>query len=61
MLVEIDRDACIGCKLCVETCQDTFEMDEMNKAVVFHEPDKRHEGCAMAAATECPTDAIILQ
>ena len=60
MNVEIDRDACIGCRLCVETCQDTFEMDEMDKAVVYQEPDKQHESCAMAAATGCPTDAIIL-
>lgn len=60
MFVEVNRDACIGCGLCVETCRDTFEMDQENKAVVFQEPNEYRVGCAMAAATECPTDAIVL-
>ena len=35
--VEVNRTACTGCGVCVETCPpDVLRMDEEKKAVVFY-------------------------
>lgn len=60
MNVEIDRNACIGCGVCVDTCADTFAMDQNHIAIVMREPDTNHEACAKAAESGCPTSAIVL-
>jgi ferredoxin len=55
----VDRDACTGCELCVETCPDVFEMDDEGIAVVKVDevPAEAAETCREAAA-DCPSDAI---
>lgn len=60
MKVAVDKNLCIGCALCASTCVDTFEMDNNNLAYVKQQPSDTmpSEDCVLAAATECPTDAI---
>jgi ferredoxin len=57
--IEIDRDACIGDEQCCSDCPDTFEMDDEGKAVVSN-PTGNSQEDILAAAQNCPTDAIIL-
>ena len=58
MKVKVDRDACTGCELCVDTCPDVFEMDDdLAKAKVSVVPEDQ-EDCAREAAEGCPVEAI---
>ena len=57
----VDKNACIGCELCAQTCPDVFEMesDGLARAKVEVVPDEL-EGLAREAAEGCPTDAILI-
>ena len=58
MKVSIDKDACIGCGLCVNDVPELFVM-EGDKAVakVSDVPSDKEEACK-TAANNCPTQAI---
>lgn len=58
MKVAVDRDACIGCGLCVDICPEVFEMDEENIAIVIAQPDTGNEESAQEAVDGCPVSAI---
>jgi len=61
MKVKVDRDACAGCELCVDTCPDIFEMDDdLAKAKVEEVPEDQ-EDCVKEAAEGCPVEAIIIE
>lgn len=49
---KVDKDACIGCGLCVGTCPDVFSFDGDGKADVVGEGD------ASEAIASCPVGAI---
>jgi ferredoxin len=57
--IEIDREACIGDEQCCADAPNTFEMDDEGKALVTDAAGHTDEEL-MAAAQNCPTDAIIL-
>lgn len=62
MKAEIDRDACIGCELCVTICPEVFDMDDEQIAIVIADPIPADvEDTAQEAADSCPTDAIIIE
>ena len=42
MKVSIDKDACIGCEVCVNTCPDIFEMEE-EVAVIKAQPESTEQ------------------
>ena len=52
-MIEINKENCIGCGVCVSICPDGFEMEE-NKASV---KNSRVPGINEAIET-CPVDAI---
>jgi len=56
--VRIDRDACIGCGLCVSVMPEVFEFDDERKARVHTQPA---EGVEVEVANDCPTGAIIVE
>ena len=58
--VTIDRDACVGCGACEETCPDVFEVGDDGVAVVIADDLGGWEDCAITAAEECPQEAIIV-
>lgn len=58
MKVKVDRDACTGCELCVDTCPEVFEMvDDLAKEKVKVVPEDL-EDSAREAAEGCPVEAI---
>ena len=60
--VTVNKDACIGCGLCVGSYPETFEFDDEGKAAVIGEIDEAAADEAIAAADEaisnCPVSAI---
>ncbi len=60
MKAQVDKDTCIGCELCVDTCLEVFEMDG-DKAIVIADPVPiAAEDTCQQAADECPVAAIII-
>jgi ferredoxin len=54
----IDRDECIGCEACVETCPAVFEFnDEEEKAYVIEGADVDLP-CVDEAIATCPVECI---
>ncbi|HWQ40583.1 MAG TPA: ferredoxin [Desulfosporosinus sp.] len=59
MIVEVEKDACIGCGNCPEFCPEVFKMDDDGIAVAYTNPvPSANESSAQEAADGCPTDAI---
>lgn len=56
----VDKDTCIGCELCVDTCPEVFEMDGDKAAVTADPVPPAVEGTCQQAADECPVTAIII-
>ncbi|HLJ65945.1 MAG TPA: ferredoxin [Chloroflexota bacterium] len=57
--VSIDRSACVGSGPCFVIAPRAFELDESAKARVL-EPEDETRDMLLAAAEECPTQAIYL-
>ncbi len=57
--IEIDRDACVGDKLCREKAPATFGADAEGKGVV-QDPDGDSPEDIRAAAKSCRLEAITL-
>jgi len=57
----VDRDLCIGCGLCEDTCPEVFRLAEDGIAVVINEsPDSETYGDIEASIELCPVEAISL-
>ncbi|MFO8050705.1 MAG: ferredoxin [Thermoplasmatota archaeon] len=70
MKVTIDKNGCISCGSCAETCPDVFKMDVDGKAAITEQfaqgnPTSANipaevQDCAEKAAQVCPVDVITL-
>lgn len=61
MKATVDKDLCIGCGLCAETCPEVFEMnDDMIAIVILDEIPDELKDSAQAAADGCPVEAIAI-
>lgn len=62
MKAYVDKEACIGCELCVEICPEIFEMEDDGLAVAKDsEIPEDLLGDAQEAEESCPTDAITIE
>ncbi len=60
MTTQVTTD-CIACGRCAEICPDVFEMgDEIARAADGHVVSE-HEEAVREAASECPTNAILIE
>ena len=61
MKATIDRDGCIGCGLCAESCPEVFRMADDGLAEVCGEVTEANEGLAREAAEGCPVSVITVE
>lgn len=59
MKAEINRDGCIACGLCAETCSHVFRMADDGYAEVYvDEVPEEDEDAAVEAQENCPVSVI---
>lgn len=62
MKASIDRDGCIACGLCAETCPEVFRMADDGLAEVYvDEVPEEQEDAAAEAAEDCPVNVISVE
>lgn len=62
MKAVIDRDGCISCGLCVDTCPSAFRMGTDDLAEVYvDEIPSADEDAAVEAQENCPTSVITVE
>lgn len=62
MNATIDRDGCIGCGLCADTCPEVFRMDDEGLAEVYTNPiPEDATEAAKMAADNCPVGVITVE
>lgn len=58
MKVEINREGCISCGLCVEICPDVFTIADDGLAEAIENPSEEHNAKVKEAAESCPVNVI---
>ncbi len=58
MEVKIDREGCISCGLCIETCPAVFQFADDGLAEVIAVPAPADEQAVREAAGGCPVNVI---
>lgn len=61
MQIWIDREGCISCGQCEETCPQVFAIMEDGLADVKQQPDDDTEDAAQMAADSCPVAVIHIE
>lgn len=62
MKAAVDKDLCISCGLCIQTCPDVFDWGDDDKAeAIDDEVPEQFEDEVREAAEGCPTDAISVE
>ncbi|MRR11016.1 ferredoxin [bacterium] len=62
MKAVVDRDLCIGCGLCEDTCPEVFRLEDDGIAVVINEdPGPELYGAVRDSADLCPVEAISIE
>ncbi|WP_312643423.1 ferredoxin [Hydrogenoanaerobacterium sp.] len=62
MKAMIDRDGCIGCGLCADTCPEVFQMaDDGLAEVIVPEVPEDVEDSAVEAQEGCPVSVITVE
>lgn len=61
MKAVVDRELCIGCGLCAETCPEVFAMMDDGYAHPIVDPIPHEEyDCVREATDVCPVEAIAI-
>lgn len=58
-MFRVEKERCIGCGACVGTCNEVYDFDDDNLAVVKAQPTEDNVEVATEALENCPTNAII--
>ncbi len=59
MKLRVNKDACIGCRACVATCPNVFDLNDEGYAyVLVDEIIESDQDKAIEALENCPTNAI---
>jgi len=58
LLIQIDRNLCVGFGDCIEAAEAAFELDDEGVAVFRESIDGVDRETLLAACDECPVDAI---
>jgi len=59
MKTAVDKNACIGCGICVDICPEVFELDPQGVSeTLVAEVSSYYLPETMNAANACPTNAI---
>ena len=62
MTAKLDRDGCISCELCAETCPDVFRMADDGIAEVWQEEvPEAVEDLAVECQENCPVSVIYVE
>ena len=61
MKASIDRDGCISCGLCEQTCPEVFRIAEDDLAEVYSEVMSEWEESVEEAAENCPVSVIFIE
>ncbi len=62
MKAKVDRNTCIGCGLCEDTCPEVFKLDEESVSTVIVDlVPAEYEDCTNEAADGCPVSAISVE
>jgi ferredoxin len=60
MTVKVDKELCISCGVCVQTCPEVFDFGDDGKAEVISKDGCNGCDCE-DVADSCPTDAITVE
>jgi len=61
MKTSINREECIGCGLCAETCPEVFRLADDGHAEVYADPSPEAEDSVREAADSCPVSVIVTE
>ncbi len=61
MKATIDRESCISCGLCADTCPEVFRMADDGLAEVCGEVTAENVDAAKEAAENCPVSVITIE
>ena len=61
MEAKIEREGCISCGLCVETCPEVFRIADDDLAEVYSEIEPEWEDSVQEAAENCPVTVIFIE
>ncbi|SHI74107.1 ferredoxin [Parasporobacterium paucivorans] len=62
MKASVNKDECISCGLCTETCPEVFQIGADGKSEVFvEEIPAELESAVLSARDDCPVSAITVE
>ncbi len=58
MKIKVDKQKCLGCKVCIRLCPEVFELKDGKSKVKEKVDFKKHKDCIKKVIDSCPVEAI---